>query len=156
MNLSWAPGVFLSSGLKWSPWEIKRWRGVRNSKFISPYWIIIKPGTRTRGVLFGFSTKKTLESSRCQVLAQPLGAEFPGTQCACHPPGLSQMCSMLPSVQFSSVAQSRLTLCDPMDCSTPDFPVYHQLPELTQTHIHRPQKQTIPGVLRSKCLVLVT
>ena len=38
--------------------------------------------------------------------------------------------------QFSSVAQSCLTLCDPMDCSTPGFPVYHQLPELTQTHVH--------------------
>ena len=36
------------------------------------------------------------------------------------------------SVQFSSVAQSCLTLCDPVDCSTPGFPVHHQLPELTQ------------------------
>ena len=35
------------------------------------------------------------------------------------------------SVQFSSVAQPYLTLCDPMDCSTPCFPVHHQLPELT-------------------------
>ena len=40
------------------------------------------------------------------------------------------------TVQFSSVAQSRLTLCNPMDCSTPGLPVYHQLPEFTQTHIH--------------------
>ena len=39
--------------------------------------------------------------------------------------------------QFSSVAQSCLTLCDPMDCSTPGFPVHHQLLELTQTHVHR-------------------
>ena len=38
--------------------------------------------------------------------------------------------------QFHSVAQSRQTLCDPMDCSTPGFPVHHQLPELTQTHVH--------------------
>ena len=37
--------------------------------------------------------------------------------------------------QFSSVAQSCLTLCDPMDCSMPDFPVHHQLPEFTQTHV---------------------
>ena len=41
------------------------------------------------------------------------------------------------TVQFSSVAQLCLTLCDPMDCSTPGFPVHHQLPELTQTHAHR-------------------
>ena len=40
------------------------------------------------------------------------------------------------SVQFSSVAQSCPTLCEPMDCSMPGLPVYHQLPELTQTHVH--------------------
>ena len=41
------------------------------------------------------------------------------------------------SVQFSSVAQSCLTLCHPMNRSTPGLPVHHQLPEFTQTHIHR-------------------
>ena len=40
-------------------------------------------------------------------------------------------------VQFSSVAQSCPTLCDPMDCSTPGLPVHHQLPQPTQTHVHR-------------------
>ena len=40
------------------------------------------------------------------------------------------------SVQFISVTQSCLTLCDPMDCSTPGFPVQHQLSELVQTHVH--------------------
>ena len=38
---------------------------------------------------------------------------------------------------FSSVTQSCLTLCDPMDCSTPGFPVHHQIPELAQTQVHR-------------------
>ena len=41
------------------------------------------------------------------------------------------------SVQFISVAQSCLTLCDPMNCSTPGFPVHHQFLELTQTHVYR-------------------
>ena len=45
--------------------------------------------------------------------------------------------AILYSVQFSSVAQSCLTLCDPMNCSTPGLPVHHQLPEFTQTHVHR-------------------
>ena len=40
-------------------------------------------------------------------------------------------------VQFRSVAQLYLTLCDPMDCRMPSFPVQHQLPEFAQTHIHR-------------------
>ena len=39
--------------------------------------------------------------------------------------------------QFSSVAQSCLTLCDSMNHSTPGLPVHHQLPEFTQTHVHR-------------------
>ena len=41
------------------------------------------------------------------------------------------------SVQFSSVAQSCLTLCNPMNRSTPGLPVHHQLLEFTQTHVHR-------------------
>ena len=41
------------------------------------------------------------------------------------------------SYQFSSVAQLCLSLWDPMNCSTPGLPVHHQLPEFTQTHIHR-------------------
>ena len=39
--------------------------------------------------------------------------------------------------QLSSVAQSCLTLCDPMNRSTPGLPVHHQLPEFTQTHVHQ-------------------
>ena len=39
--------------------------------------------------------------------------------------------------QIRSVAQSCLTLCNPMNCSTPGLPVHHQLPDLTQTHVHR-------------------
>ena len=41
------------------------------------------------------------------------------------------------SVQFSSVAQSCPTVCDPMNHRTPGLPVNHQLPEFTQTHVHR-------------------
>ena len=43
----------------------------------------------------------------------------------------------LNSVQFSSVSQSCLTLCDLMDCSMPGLLVHHQLPEFTHTHVHR-------------------
>ena len=44
---------------------------------------------------------------------------------------------ILYSVQFSSVAQSCPSLCNPMDGSTPDFPVHHQLPEHAQTPVHQ-------------------
>ena len=63
----------------------------------------------------------------------------------CHPPLL--LPSIFPSirvfskeffasVQFIWVTQLCLTLCDPMDSSTPSLPVHHQLPEFTQTHVH--------------------
>ena len=46
------------------------------------------------------------------------------------------MTNSVRSVQFSSVVQSYLTLCDPIDCSTPGLPVHHQLLEFTQTQVH--------------------
>ena len=52
-----------------------------------------------------------------------------------YPPS-SSIAEVARSGQFSSIAQSRLTLCNPMDCSTPGLPVHHQLPEFTQTYVH--------------------
>ena len=49
--------------------------------------------------------------------------------------------------QLSSITQSCPTLCDPMDCSTPDLPVHHQLPELTQTHVHWVSDAIQPSVV---------
>ena len=43
---------------------------------------------------------------------------------------------MISPIQFSSVAQSCATICDPVDCSMPGFPVHHQFPEPAQTHVH--------------------
>ena len=51
--------------------------------------------------------------------------------------GVQQSGSEMCIYQFSSVAQSCPTLCDPMNHSTPGLPVHHHLPEFTQTHIHR-------------------
>ena len=65
--------------------------------------------------LFGYFLLLTSPSCNCVITIQFQGVSIP---------------------QFSSVPQSCLTLCDPMDCSTPGFPVHHQLPELSQTHVH--------------------
>ena len=51
--------------------------------------------------------------------------------------------------QFPSVAQLCPTLCHPMDCSRPGLPVYHQLPEFTQTHVHRVSDAFQPSHLLS-------
>ena len=53
------------------------------------------------------------------------------------------------STQFSSVAQLCPTLCDPLDCSMPGFPVHHQLPELSQTQVHRVNPLVHPPISSS-------
>ena len=58
------------------------------------------------------------------------------------------------SVQFSSVAQLCLTLCNNTDCSTPGFPVHHQLTELTQTHAHWVTDAIQPSHPLLSCLLL--
>ena len=68
------------------------------------------------------------------------------------PCGLARMVGL--SVQFSSVAQSCLTLCNPMDCSKPGFPVHHQLLEFTQTQVHRVSDATQHLILCPPLLLL--
>ena len=58
------------------------------------------------------------------------------------------------TTQFSSVAQPCLTFCNPMDCSTPGFPVHHQFPELAQTHLHRVGDETNHLILCCPLLLL--
>ena len=62
------------------------------------------------------------------------GVPFPESLVLSHPSGLRL--SIANCGCCCSVAQSCPTLCDPMDCSTPGFPVLHYLPEFAQTHIH--------------------
>ena len=61
------------------------------------------------------------------------------------PPGKPKGCYF----QFSSVAQSCPTLCNPMNHSTPGLPVHHQLPEFTQTRVHRVSDAIQPSHPRS-------
>ena len=60
-----------------------------------------------------------------------------GSFSLCHYLKFSPGRKLRQSVQFSSVAQSCQSLCDPINHSTPGLPVHHQLPEFTQTHAHR-------------------
>ena len=56
--------------------------------------------------------------------------------------------------QFSSVAQSCQTLCDPMNCCTPGLPVHHQLAEFTETHVHQVGEAIQPSHPLSPLLLL--
>ena len=74
--------------------------------------------------------QETLTHSAGSVSVESLG---PGAHKNCP-----QFVVILPSLdQIRSVAQSCPTLCDPMNHSTPGLPVHHQLPEFTETHVHR-------------------
>ena len=79
--------------------------------------------------------------TRCQVGGQWLCFVYPKTIVSelevKDESGLHRVYICINSVQFRSVTQSCLTLCDPMNCSTPGLPVHHQLPEFTQTHVHQ-------------------
>ena len=70
------------------------------------------------------------KQKRCPIVGVPGGESK--VQCC-----KEQYCTGTWNVQFSSVTQSCLTLCDPMNRSTPGLPVHHQLPEFTQTYLHQ-------------------
>ena len=84
------------------------------------------------------SQEAVVKTEHKTMTGSKLGKEYDKAVYRC-PVYLTPLQSTLREVilQFSSVAQSYLTLCDPMDCSTPGFSIYHQLMELAQTHVHR-------------------
>ena len=93
-------------------------------------WIINKAISIAQGTLLSVMWQPGWEGSlgengSCIHMAESL---------LCSPETIT---TLLISYQFSSVAQSCPTLCDPMNCSTPGLTVHHQLPEFTQTHVHR-------------------
>ena len=89
--------------------------------------------------------------------SQPVSPALAGRFLSTVPPGKSlnlHRVEGIISVQFSSVAQSCLTLCNPMDCSTPGFPLLHCLLELAQTHVHRVGDAIQPSHPLSSLLLL--
>ena len=80
-------------------------------------------------------TSKTMLNSSGEIRHRCLVPDFRGNQ--------------FNSVQFSSVAQSCPTLCNPMNRTTPGLPVHHQLPEFIQTHVHRVSDAIQPSHPRS-------
>ena len=131
-------------------WFVLRRRGERRGGILFPVGFPFRPALPCRKqrrvgverrVGVGGGVQRLLgggeKGSFCRSLAscsssQPLTALDPGPRC-------------LSSVQFSSVAQSCPTLCDPMNHSTPGLPVHHQLPEFTQTHVHRVSEAIQPS-----------
>ena len=87
-------------------------------------------------------------ASSCECLFWEIGAQK-GDCTFWHSSNLIKTSQSLVTVQFSSVAQSCLTLCDPVNHSTPGLPVHHHLLEFTQTHVQRVRDAIQPSHPRS-------
>ena len=124
-------------------WWLGTGRNVEEGQLVSssaiPGWNSLFLGPSSRECLSYSSLSPILLPSN----SPPYGPSYPGRS-HLHPQLPFKRSDLmdwlgssdLSSVQFSSVAQSCLTLCDPMDHSTPGLPVHHQFPEFTQTHVH--------------------
>ena len=113
----------------------------------SEWWSDGKIGKqwRSRDVICFLDETSLISQQECEHHSQPAGmwrgpvsghhpesaCDVTGTQCS------RKAVPSLTSDQIRSVAQSCPTLCDPMNCSTPGLPVHHQLPEFSETHVHR-------------------
>ena len=114
------PGILQARTLEWVAISFSNaWKWKVKVKLLSCVWLLVIPWTATHQAppSMGFSRQEYWS-----------GALLPS-----------------PSVQFSSVAQSCPTLCNPMNHSTPGLPVHHQLPEFTQTHVHRVSDAIYPS-----------
>ena len=132
--------------------RIRRWGKLKCKAMTTANWV---DSTRSLALEWPFRDTASLSPSNGLVLlprscplekSVPLGVATPfGWGTAGQRPAVAEVRTKITkagilvagcSVQFSSVAQSCLTLCDPMDCSTPGLPVHHQLPQFIQTHLH--------------------
>ena len=103
-----------------------------NSLLLSKFWVLVLVR------LFKAQSLMYLKWRGLQEYKQILVAQFLmlATAQSTHILDLLRLGDAISSVQFSSVAQSCPTLCDPMNCSMSGLPVHHQLPEFIQTHVH--------------------
>ena len=129
-------GTVLSIGDKW---KISRHNLCPHTACIILLWFSVSQKMEPRFVLLKqklfFNANKVGRKSSKGALACTTFFIFQGL--LVFPTMLHSYIPMVPTVQFSSVTQSCPTLCDPMNRTTPGLPVHHQLPEFTQTQVHR-------------------
>ena len=115
-------GIFLARILEWMAISFSR-------GFFQP-----RDGTWVSCIAGRFFTTEPLRS---MVVLNCLWLYLIGYVYAVQEPGGKFSSTYQVTPQFSSVTQSCLSLCDPVNCSTPGLPVHHQLPKFTQIHVHQ-------------------
>ncbi|KAB0355300.1 hypothetical protein FD755_021808 [Muntiacus reevesi] len=95
-----------------------------------------------RGIGMGNTCNSMADSCQCMTKPTEMLIGSVGTQSSESNPQLSVVEKLF---SVHSAAQSNLTLCNPVGCSAPGFPVHHQLPELTQTHVHQVSEAIQPS-----------
>ena len=103
------------------------WRHTSNSHRLSPLYT----------VMYAFQCYSLKSSHPLLLPLSPKSVLYVCLLCSHAHEVVSTVFLDFTTVRLSSVSQSCLTLCDPMNCSMPGLPVHHQLPEFTQTHVHR-------------------
>ena len=133
-------------------WVLSWFEPIQSSRMLWPFWLLKKGAhggpekmlARSLSLLLGAASHplpvcKGQSASNGWTWPAPTMTSSPTACFLAHsaPDTLgSERAILFSSVQFSSVTQSCLTLCNPMDCSTPGLPVHHQLLKFTQTHVH--------------------
>ena len=109
-----------------NPWEVGNWQPRRLPSKILLFLM-------KKGISGSTNTDLLLLSGELALLS-PSHSQNHGLPL---PPPSAHLTQSFNDVQFSSITQLCLTLSDPMDCSMPGLLIHHQLPEFTQTHVHR-------------------
>ena len=112
---------------------VKNLHAMQGTQVQSLGWEDLEKGMATYSSILAWQIPWTEEPGGLQ----SMGSHRVRYDWACTHVATQQDLFQFSSVQFNSVAQSCLSLCDPMNRSTPGIPVHHQLLEFTQTHIHR-------------------
>ena len=107
----------------------------RGNQACAPQLLSLHSRAQKMELLKPMCPKPVLCNKGSQCKEKPMYYNQRKPTCSNQDPG--QPKTIFSSVQFSSVSQSCLTICDPKDCRTPGFPVHHKFPEHTQTHAHR-------------------
>ena len=114
-------------------------RNINNLRYVDDITLMAEMEEELKSLLMNMKKETGKAGLKLNIQKTKIMASGPITSCQIEGETVETVRDFIfSSVQFSgSVAQLCPTLCDPMNCSMPDLPVHHQLPDFAQTHVHR-------------------